>query len=399
MYSQGSCKIWTLSEDQNQYERFCRLLNGENKHSLTPAGLNEAILSQGISHLSGEICITVVHDPSDIRKPYAKEMEELESVRDLNGRIIPGYKTFNSVAISGEDKQLHLLGCVPKEVFEAEEEEVSVRQQQMNQIRQCSEALHASNPQATLIHVLDREYDDQAFFQFIDQELKDRFVIRLKLNRVSPNEEVWDDKQQKEVLVKLKHKTLAHRFTQVMEAFTWGGKKYGRVEARFSYEMLPLAGGYYGLVKVELVDKAGRPVFKNPMLLLSNYRLSNDQIALLVFRAYLRRAKIEGVFKFLKEYLGWEGFQVRDLMAIQNIIVLCFFIGGYFYEIESELVHNEWMVQVCRFGGGKGKVSKRFFLQGLAKIANYLEIKQFMDEHDLTEEQLIQLFADQERFT
>lgn len=400
MYSQGGCKIWTLSEDQNQYERFFRLLNGENKHSLTPCGLNDAILSQGVSRLSGETCITVVHDPSDIRKPYAREMEELESVRDLKGRIIPGYKTFNSVAISEQDKRLHLLGCVPKKVVEAEvEEEKSVREQQMTQIQRCSEALHASNPQATLIHVLDREYDDQSIFRFLDQELEDRFVIRLKLNRVSPNEQVWDDQEQKEVYVKLKHKTLAHQFTQVLESFSWGGKKYGRVEARFSYEMLPLAGGYYGLVKVELVDAAGHPVFKHPMLLLSNYQLYNDQIALLVFRAYLRRAKIEGVFKFLKEYLGWESFQVRDLMAIQNIIVLCFFIGSYFYEIESELVHNEWMVQICRFGSGKGKVSKRFFLQGLAKIANYIEIRRFMQENDLNEEQLIQLFAQKDSFT
>jgi hypothetical protein len=347
-------------------------------------------------------------DPSDIGKPYAREMEALESVRDLNGRIIPRYKTFNSVAISDQDQRLHLLGCVPREVFEEEEEELSVRQQQMCQIQRCSQALYATNPQATLIHVLDREYDDQAFFDFIDKELADRFVIRLKLNRVTPDrvtpdrvtpDRVWDEEQQKQVFVKLKHKTLAHRFTQVFASFSWGGKKYGQVEARFSYEMLPLAGGHYGLVRVELTDAAGRPVFKNPMLLLSNYRLYNDQIALLVFRAYLRRARIEGVFKFLKEYLGWETFQVRDLMAIQNIIVLGFFIGGYFYEIESELVHNEWMIQVCQFGGGKGKVSKRFFLQGLAKIAHYTEIRRFMQEHDFTEERLMQLFADQDSFT
>ncbi|RMG61621.1 MAG: hypothetical protein D6722_19490, partial [Bacteroidetes bacterium] len=88
--------------------------------SLSVGGINEALRAQGIDQLSGETSITVVHDPSDIRKPYAREMEELESVRDLSGRIIPGYKTFNSVAISGEDKRLHLLGCVPKAYSEAD---------------------------------------------------------------------------------------------------------------------------------------------------------------------------------------------------------------------------------------------------------------------------------------
>lgn len=402
MQSERKCKIWTLSEDQNEYERFNRLLRGDHVQSLSVGGINAALRAQGIDQLSGETSITVVHDPSDIRKPYAREMEELESVRDLSGRIIPGYKTFNSVAISGEDKRLHLLGCVPKAYSEEDSgaSEPGFRAQQMAQIRCCSQALRQANPQAVLTHVLDREYDDQAFFAFIDQELADRFVIRLKLNRISPGGEmVWDEARQKERPLKLKHAPLRHHFTQDYEKFSWGGRVYGKVQARFSYDMLTLAGGCYGLVRVALYQRNGKALFKEPMLLLSNFNLTQDERALLVFRTYLRRAKIEGVFKFLKEELGWEGFQVQDILAIQHIIVLCFFIGGYFYEIESELVHNEWMVEVCRLGGGKGKVTKRYFLRGIGKIANYLEIKLFMEENNLTDEDLREILGSQGGFT
>ena len=57
------------------------------------------------------------------------------------------------------------------------------------------------------------------------------------------------------------------------------------------------------------------------------------------------------------------------------------------------------MVQVCRLGGEKGKVTKRFFLRGLVKMANYLEIKRLMKEYNLTEDQIQAFFADPDSFT
>ena len=116
-------------------------------------------------------------------------------------------------------------------------------------------------------------------------------------------------------------------------------------------------------------------------------------MAWFIFSTYLKRSKIEGVFKFLKTELGWESFQVRDFLDIQHLIVLCYFIGGYFYEIEDQLIDNEWMRQICKLG--KGKVTKVFFLRGIKKIAHYLEIKQWMEDNYLSEEKLIELFKNQ----
>ena len=131
------------------------------------------------------------------------------------------------------------------------------------------------------------------------------------------------------------------------------------------------------------------------MLLVTNFKVKSDPMAWFIFSTYLKRSKIEGVFKFLKTELGWETFQVRDFLAIQHLIVLCYFIGGYFYEIEDQLINNEWMKQICKLGNGKGKVTKVFFLRGLKKVAHYLEMKQFMEDNNLTEEQLIELFKKQ----
>jgi hypothetical protein len=63
------------------------------------------------------------------------------------------------------------------------------------------------------------------------------------------------------------------------------------------------------------------------MLLLTNRKIKTAEQAHGVYFTYLKRSKIEGVFKFLKDVLGWEEFRVRDFESIKNIIALCFFIG------------------------------------------------------------------------
>jgi hypothetical protein len=56
--------------------------------------------------------------------------------------------------------------------------------------------------------------------------------------------------------------------------------------------------------------------------------------------------------------------------------------------LEGSLTQNEWMKQICLLGGGKGKVSKIFFLKGLVKIAHFNGIQAFLDQYDLSIEQL-----------
>jgi hypothetical protein len=56
-----------------------------------------------------------------------------------------------------------------------------------------------------------------------------------------------------------------------------------------------------------------------------------------VYHAYISRFKTEVVFKFIKQNLGVESFQVRDWESIKNILTPCFFLVGYFKELEEEL--------------------------------------------------------------
>jgi len=48
-----------------------------------------------------------LHDPCDIRKPYAKKLENIGRVRDLDGNMINGYSTFGTICLSSDGQELH----------------------------------------------------------------------------------------------------------------------------------------------------------------------------------------------------------------------------------------------------------------------------------------------------
>ncbi len=141
------------------------------------------------------------------------------------------------------------------------------------------------------------------------------------------------------------------------------------------------------------MDRHGKPIYKQPMLLITNIVVNKAEQARGVYGTYLMRAKIEAVFKFLKEVVGWEEFQVRDFTAIKNIIALAFFVGGYFYEIGSDLTKNPVIVLLAQLGGGKGKVSRRYFLEGLKKLLIHQSVERFIEQQLLHTETLDEMMS------
>ena len=64
-------------------------------------------------------------------------------------------------------------------------------------------------------------------------------------------------------------------------------------------------------IRVQLLNREGKALFKVPMLLITNKEVNTPDQASIVYSVYLKRSKIEGVFKFLKNVLGWEESQIR----------------------------------------------------------------------------------------
>mgnify|MGYP001375142050 CR=1 FL=1 len=69
-------------------------------------------MEQACEKLKNEQSIILIHNPSDIRKPYSSEAEDIGKVRDLNGRIINGYSTHNVIALSDKQQEITLISNV-----------------------------------------------------------------------------------------------------------------------------------------------------------------------------------------------------------------------------------------------------------------------------------------------
>jgi len=392
MKTEQCCKIWTLAANKAEYERFEYLLSKQtDENGIDQTVFNELLRHQGVDNLAGAVSCTVIHDPCHIRKPHSKAMENLDRVLDLEGKTINGYRTFNSVLL--HNHTLSLLGCRPysqAEVSQLGNDHLTNKEVSFAEIRLISDTLKEDFPDRSITHLFDREADDSAYFELIDKELKDLFIFRLKTNR-NNDVEYWDEEKDKERPVKLHLKEFNHSFSVVFDKFIHRGKCYQQVKAQVSYDKQWVGKDFYNIVRIQLKTRTGKALFKKPMVLITNYEIPTQEIALLIFRKYLKRSKIEGVFKFLKNELGWESFQVRNFQAIKNILLLGFFVGAYFCERDPELIRHPLVIIICKLAKSKGKVTRHFFMKGLVVLAHVKLAQQFFKEHNLSKEDINQL--------
>ena len=263
---------------------------------------------------------------SDIRKPYSKELPHLTKVKSLEKQMVNGYNTFNSIVINDLDKQLHLLASTPYSSSDPNYNQIigagfTQNDIVLGQIKQTDEALKTQFPDVKVRHLLDRGHDDQELFNFID-ELDSTFIVRAKSNRNS-NEFLLDEKGKPQA-VKLINATLEHTQERILEKFVWKNKVFQQAKMVITWGKITLKDKTYSVIKIQVFDREKKSIFKDQMLLITNELICNFESAFEIYQAYLRRSKIENVFKFLKDQLGWEDFRVRDFMVIQNIITLCF---------------------------------------------------------------------------
>jgi hypothetical protein len=223
------------------------------------------------------------------------------------------------------------------------------------------------------------------YFEHIDQTLKDEFVIRGTAKRVSNQTKV--NEKAKTVKVKLIDSEFENRDSQVIEKLRFKGKVYQQAQSLIEWDKVEINENEYTTVRITLKTREGKHIFKKPMLLISNIKVTSSIQAKAIYHIYLLRSKIEAVFKFLKDVLGWEEFQVRDWESIKNIIALCFFVGNYFYEIESTLIEHPTIEIICQLGDGKDTVSRFYFLKGLEKLLIAHSVFQFKEDRGISDDE------------
>ena len=410
---------------RNEYESFKGLLSGKQASTLDRTTLLNCVAEKTKLDLGSAQHVYLLHDPCDIRKPHSSDLEDLGKVLYLQKTVINGYSSFNSVAITPDNQEVHLLDSFvysnsqPNYVSQSDvvlikkdggkttelknkKGKISLEKQALvdkgtyqngsklakTQISKTSALLKKED--RTICHVLDREFDDATMFEHIES-LGDEFVIRLKLNRLSnESQTVYTPKGKLSKRVKQK-KIIDKKFTQQgnfgIDKLDIKGKVYRQVEGLVEWETLTIGDKTYTVLRISLSLK-GKPLFENPMLLLTNRKIENAEQACQAYKTYILRFKIEVVFRFLKQNMGWETFQVRDFNTIANLLALVFFLAGYFKELEEELRNHPLTNFLCKLALSKGKTTLFFILKGLEKLAQYQEVVKWMEKENVTQQQI-----------
>ncbi len=404
--------------------------------------VSDALRVVGIQHMQVKLgetppeLLVLLHDPCDIRKEYAEKLENLGTVRSLDGKLIPGYQTFNTVVVTErgtspqpldttvysngdshyvteeELKQFQKDQCTqskpkpPQEQgqeqkpepeqtpklgqerygeiqrFLDEDSAVNLKRVLKTQLSRVIPQMQVQFPDTPRCHVLDRQFDGVPYFELIGLEFQDDFVIRAKGSRNS-NEVQVDEVTGKRVAIKLNTVAFAHHHRYGISKIRLKRTTYQNVTCEVEWDTLRLNETDYTVVRVTLSDRNARPIFAEPMMLITNMSVTTADDACRIYRLYLLRAKIEGVFKFCKMVLGWEDFQVRDYASIRHLLALTYFVAGYFYAIDSALIDNPVIALICHLGGGKGVVSRYFFFHGIRKLLVYQAVLQFIHHHQV----------------
>ncbi len=390
------------------------MLDNSLKHVLDDKKISEALITHSVEKLSQNKRLYLISDHCDCRKEYSSKLESLGKVRSLSGQIVNGYSTLNTIIIDENRQNLTLSNITPfsnksasflskselrsydngslkNEKRRAEIASLIESESYSNMatiltthLEDQSSALKEANPDISLCHVHDRGCDDVAYFEFITNTLDDDFVVRLKGNRNSTQKRV-NPKTKRENAVKVVDSLFKNEKVYLIDKMTYKGKCYQQVTCRIEWDTLTLNENEYTIIRSTLHKRDGKKIHKDPLVLITSLPVTNYIEAKEIYHIYLLRAKIEEVFKFLKNVLGWEEFQVRDWESIKNIIAICFFVGGFFYEIDSELTKNKTVKMICDLARSKGKITRYFFLEGIKMMLIAQQVTQFRIDKNISQ--------------
>lgn len=402
-----------MAKDKKEYDVFKGLLSGKQVNTLDKDVSLSCVQELIKEQLGNSVDVYVLHDPCEIRKPDSEKMENIGRVLSLQKISINGYKTFNSVAVNPLEQNVNLLyhrtystgmpeyikeevlsdiNNAPNEIQELVKEDKYINTKKLfkEAIEKSNKLLKSSNPNVKILHVSDREFDSEELFDFIDQ-VGDDFVMRMKLNRLSNKRKTLKTPTGRISKRIAYHKLIDIKFENKFEyeilKLEIKGKCYHNVRLYIETDTLKLEKKTYNVLRITLKQE-NRELFKQPMILITNRSVVNAEQAKQIYRAYILRFKIEVVFRFLKQNLGWEDFQVRDFRSIENLLALAFFLVGYFKELEEELKKHPLAEFICSLASSKGKITIFYLLKGIEKMIHFQQVSIWMKEYDITSEQI-----------
>jgi hypothetical protein len=331
--------------------------------------------------------IWAIVDPSELRKPYAKEMPDLMRVRKLGGEgTVRGYRTLNVLGVgTGGIRGLlyhHLFSSVAAD-FLSESREIQ------DALLSVEKVLVAKRGQVT--YIMDSQFDDIAVWGTIWKQ-DNHLVCRLKhLERlIEPGGNVAEGVharsnpiisvatareqlcEQARVRTEMLVKKVGQRFPKRQP--TTAVIRACPIAIRYQADKRTPTVGPVQAKPVWVVEVRLENVASDPWLLLTDRPVTDEASALEVFRMYRTRWAIEDCFKFTKDVLGWEDVQLLDFAGIRTLVALGWVAAGFLYELGVTLEWAEVRL-LARLGGGELRPNrppgKTVLTRGLQRLLDH----------------------------
>jgi len=343
--NQGNNQIYKISEDEAEYKGYKRLLTSD---SFSVEDINKDLLKKGADKIKEEKMVYVIEDGSEIRKKHSNKLEKLMKVRSLDGKLVNGYRSENTITVTADGKKVILTTI---KVFSSKEEDFkSENIFKFENIKQTSKELRKNNKELQIVYVKDRAYDDKKIFNKIIENKSD-FIIRVKHLKRG----IKQDGKEK----KVNEVDYGGNFSKKFTKLKIKNRVYQDIKLKIEHAKIKMEKHEFFLVKVQLLGRNGQNIFREPLILITSLNITSDEEGFKIYRGYLKRWKIESVFQFIKETLEWEKFRIRDIKGIKNIISLTYFVAAYFYELGQGLIQEEFIEMLISLGNGKGKRTRR----------------------------------------
>ena len=343
--------------------------------------LTARLRERGVAQLRDEDEVWAIVDPSELRKPHARELPHLMRVRQTGGEkgTVPGYRTLNVLGVGRGGRR----GILYHRLFSSQEPDF---ESESTEIRTALATVGAALAGTSVTYVLDSQFDDVAAWSTIwqqDQHLVCRLKHPERTVEVPDGAGGWRTGSIAEAQGQARARATVRTELLVRKR----GQRYPKRQpctatiaacpVRVAYP-LDVRGRRTGERRVKaawLVVVRIDNVDWEPWLPLTDWPVGDEAGALRAFRMYRTRWAVEDCFKFTKDVLGWEDVQLLDLDAIRTLVALGWVAAGFLYELGVTL---EWpeVHLLGRLGGWTPRTDrppgKTLLTRGLQRLLDHL---------------------------
>lgn len=330
-------------------------------------------------------------DGSELRKPYAKEMPDLMRVRDLNGGLVPGYRTLNVLAVTPQRRAL-----MYHRLFSSKEEEhISESHEVQTALKKVGAALASSCQEHPTTWIMDSGFDDVAVWRTVWEHNQHVLCRVHHLDRLVEYKAVsgeWQEGHLEEATAYLRKQSSVQTSMVVrLSGQRWEKRQSVLVDLsscpiRLSYQsnVRRVGEGQQLTKSMWLMRVVVRDSHMEPWYLLTDWPVNTPSQAARIFQMYRQRWAVEEAFQFLKMCVGWETVQVLDLEGVRTLVALGWVAAGFLYEIDSgwEWVDVELLAKLGGFVPHKGrKPGKKILLWGLQRVLDFMLTQALLRQH------------------